>query len=112
MCPKLAERLTGGRRGLSETFKRVVQKAGIDPMTVKGKGIRKFSRRTFHSLRHSFNSALANAGVPEEVRMQLTGHATPMVNKNYTHLQMGTLKNAMDSMPLFEAKPKNSEGQP
>lgn len=103
LCPKLAGKATGGRRGLSETFKRIVQKAGLDPMTIEGKGIRKFSRRTFHSLRHSFNSALANAGVSQEVRMALTGHATPRMNKIYTHLQADTLKNAVSSLPLFGA---------
>ncbi len=107
LCPKLAGRVTGGRRGLSEGFKRVVLKAGLDPMTVQGKGIRKFSKRSFHSLRHSFNSALANAGVAEEVRMKLTGHASPMMNKNYTHLQVTTLKNAVAALPLFGSKPDN-----
>ena len=103
LCPKLASKITGGRRGLSETFKRIVEKAGLDPMTVKGKGIRKFSRRTFHSLRHSFNSALANAGVSEEVRMKLTGHASKVMNKGYTHLQDATLKKAVTSLPLFSS---------
>jgi integrase len=82
-------------------FKRTVQKAGLDPMIIQGKGIRKFSRRSFHSLRHSFNSALANAGVTQEVRMKLTGHADARINKNYTHLRDETLKNAMEAMPLF-----------
>jgi integrase len=55
---------------LSESFKRIVIKAGIDPMVVAGKGTRKFTKRTFHSLRHSFNSLLANVGVAEEIRMK------------------------------------------
>lgn len=104
LCPKLASKATGGRRGLSEGFKRIVKKAGLDPMTIQGKGIRKFSRRTFHSLRHSFNSALANAGVAEEVRMKLTGHSSKMINTQYTHLQVTTLKNAVTSLPLFDSK--------
>jgi integrase len=81
-----------------------VIKAGIDPKTVQGKGIRMFSKRSFHSLRHSFNSALANAGVPEEVRMKLTGHATSVMNSQYTHLQTKTLKDAVTKMPLFGSK--------
>lgn len=112
LSPKLAAKATGGRRGLSEGFKRIVVKAGLDPMTVQGKGIRKFSKRSFHSLRHSFNSALANAGVPEEVRMKLTGHASPVMNSQYTHLQVNTLKNAVSKMPLFGVasdKPQNEE---
>lgn len=101
LSPKLASKVTGGRRGLSEGFKRIVVMAGIDPMTVKGKGIRNFSKRSFHSLRHSFNSVLANAGVSEEIRRKMTGHASPMMNQKYTHLESDTLKKAMDSFPVF-----------
>ena len=101
LCPKLASKVTGGRRGLSEGFKRIVVKAGIDPMTVKGKGIRNFSKHSFHSLRHSFNSVLATAGVSEEVRRKMTGHTSPMMNQKYTHLESETLKKAMDSFPVF-----------
>jgi integrase len=104
MCPKLASKGSGGKHGLSEGFRRIVIKAGLDPMVVKGKGIRNFTKRTFHSLRHSFNSALANAGISEEVRMKLTGHSSKAMNQNYTHLQMATLKNAMTALPLFGNK--------
>jgi integrase len=106
MCPKLASKGSGGKHGLSEGFKRIVIKAGLDPMEVKGKGIRNFTKRTFHSLRHSFNSALANAGISEEVRMKLTGHSSKAMNQNYTHLQMATLKDAMTALPMFGTKAK------
>jgi integrase len=106
LCPKLASKVTGGRRGLSEGFKRIVVKSGLDPMIVEGKGLRNFTKRSFHSLRHSFNSVLANAGVPEEVRMKLTGHASPMMNQNYTHLNTDTLNGAMNLFPLFGSPPK------
>jgi integrase len=106
MCPKLATKGSGGKHGLSEGFKRIVIKAGLDPMEVKGKGIRNFTKRTFHSLRHSFNSALANAGISEEVRMKLTGHSSKAMNQNYTHLQMATLKDAMTALPMFGSKAK------
>ena len=106
MCPKLVTKGSGGKHGLSEGFKRIVIKAGLDPMEVKGKGIRNFTKRTFHSLRHSFNSALANAGISEEVRMKLTGHSSKAMNQNYTHLQMATLKNAMTALPMFGSKAK------
>jgi integrase len=101
LCPKLAAKGSGGKHGLSEGFKRIVRKAGIDLMTVQGKGTRKFTKRTFHSLRHNFNSALANAGVAEEVRMKLTGHSSKAMNERYTHLQVAALKKAVTSLPLF-----------
>jgi len=108
LCPKLATKGPGGKHGLSESFKRIVKKAGIDPMTVQGKGTRQFTKRTFHSLRHSFNSALANAGVTEEIRMKLTGHSSKAIHAGYTHLDVRTLKNAMTTLPLFGPK---SEGE-
>jgi integrase len=104
LCPKLVAKGSGGKHGLSEGFNRIVLKAGLDPMTIQGKGVRKFSRRTFHSLRHSFNSAMANAGVSDEIRMKLTGHASKQMNERYTHLQLATLKNAVTTMPMFGAK--------
>jgi integrase len=104
LCPKLAAKGSGGKHGLSEGFKRIVVKAGIDPMIVQGKGTRMFTKRTFHSLRHSFNSALANAGVAEEIRMKLTGHSSKAMNERYTHLQVAALKKAVTTLPLFGAK--------
>lgn len=104
LCPKLAAKGPGGKHGLSESFKRIAIKAGLDLMTAKGKGTRNFSKRTFHSLRHSFNSHLANAGVSEEVRMRLTGHSSKVMNTRYTHLEVKTLKTAMTNMPLFGPK--------
>ena len=111
LCPKLATKGPGGKHGLSEGFKRIVRKAGIDPMTVPGKGNRNFTKRTFHSLRHSFNSALANAGVAEEIRMKLTGHSSKAMNTRYTHLEMDTLKHAVTSLPLFLATPQEAPGE-
>jgi len=104
LCPNLAAKGSGGKHGLSEGFKRIVRKAGIDPMTVQGKGTRNFTKRTFHSLRHSFNSALANAGVAEEIRMKLTGHTSKPTNQRYTHLQMAALKTAVTALPMFGAE--------
>lgn len=104
LCPELAKRSPGGKHGLSEGFKRIVRNAGLDLGTVQGKGVRKFSRRTFHSLRHSFNSILANAGVSQELRMKLTGHTSEVMNHRYTHLEVATLRTAVTAMPLFSKK--------
>lgn len=102
LCPTLVQRVTGGRNGLSGMFQRIVLNAGLDPMITEGKGIRRFSKRSFHSLRHSFSSVLANAGVAEEVRMKLTGHSSRDVHTRYTHLSVEPLKNAVASIPLFQ----------
>jgi site-specific recombinase XerD len=98
LMPSLASRRPGGRNGLSGTFVRLLESAGIDPRYVEAKG-KRFAKLSFHSLRHSFNSALANAGVSQEVRMKLTGHKTVAVNNSYTHHEMTTLSNAVSKLP-------------
>ena len=99
IMPHTANLKSGGRKGLSETFKRIMRDAGLDAGKVKKAGVRQLSRRTFHALRHSFNSAMANAGVSQEVRMKLTGHKTESVNRGYTHHELAPLRAAVDKIP-------------
>ena len=104
IMPAIAAQRGSGRRGLSETFKKIMRKAGVDSQTVKGKGNQMFSKRSFHALRHSFTSALANQNVPSELRMKLTGHSTEGEHKKYTHHEMDNLRAAMGKIPSLGAK--------
>jgi integrase len=100
IMPGMAGKNVGGRHGLSETFRGIMRKAGVDAQRVeREEGVRTLSRRTFHALRHSFTSALANAGVPPELRMKLTGHKTEAVHKGYSHHEIETLRGAIEKMP-------------
>ena len=99
--PDLAGKGTGGRFGLSGRFAAIMEAAKIKGRILRGadgKG-RKTSSLSFHSLRHSFNSALANAGVAQEVRQKLTGHASAAMNDRYTHHEMETLRAAVAKLP-------------
>ena len=58
------------------SFKRIMERAGIEAGVGPTKERRNVSKLSFHSLRHSFNSALANAGIPPEIRQLLTGHSS------------------------------------
>jgi len=82
--------------------------ADIDTKSVQGKGSQQFNRLTFHSLRHSFNSALANAGVDQEIRMKLTGHKTIAINAKYTHHEIDPLKTAIAKLPSCPRSTSNS----
>jgi integrase len=99
IMPEMASVRTGGRDGLSQTFIRIMRKAGLDAGAVEKVGARQLSRRTFHALRHSFTSALANAGVAPEVRMKLTGHKTESSHRAYTHHELTPLRAAVDKIP-------------
>jgi integrase len=101
LCPTLQKRSVGGRKGLSVTFTNIMRDAGIGQQQVKGKGKqgRMFSKLSFHSLRHTFTSALANANVPAEVRQKLTGHADDATHQKYTHLELAPLEAAIAKLP-------------
>jgi len=104
ILPHMANLRPGGRHGLSETFKRIMRKAAVDSQTVKGAGNQMFSRRSFHALRHSFTSALADANVAPEVRMKLTGHKTEREHQKYTHLELEKLRAAVNRLPSLSGK--------
>ena len=89
------------RNGLSGQFRLIMEKAGVkgDEITKRGDKGRNRSTLSFHSLRHSFNSEMANAGVPQEIRQRLTGHASKAVNDSYTHAFLETLRQAVATVP-------------
>jgi len=99
ITPSLASKETRGKSGLSESFKRIMVEAGVDPQTEKGQGKRNFSKLSFHSLRHTTNTLLANNGVNQETRMALIGQTTKAVNSDYTHLDLDNLRSAMKNLP-------------
>ena len=112
--PSLHGKAGSGRSGLSEAFKRIMIKAGIliekrlESAGGLGRGRNKLS---FHSFRHSLNSAMANAGVPQEIRQKLLGHRDADTNKLYTHLDFPALRAAVDAIPsLIDKKPRRGKG--
>jgi integrase len=102
LFPSLAGKSGGGQSALSRTFKRIMKKAGIDAGVARlrsGAKGRSFSLRSFHSLRHSFISALANSGVSSELRRKLSGHASEEMHSIYTHHEIETIRQAVSAIP-------------
>ncbi len=58
-------------------FKTIIERAGIEPKP--GETI------TFHCWRHTFDTRLAEAGVEQDVRMQMTGHTVKETERIYNH---------------------------
>ena len=84
LFPLLAERGTGGAHGLSREFIELMDAAGIERRVIR-EGKRKIYNLSEHSLRHSCVSQLQAAGVPEDLRMQIVGHESKDVARNYAH---------------------------
>jgi integrase len=102
LFPTLAERKASP---LSKRFGELIALANIERGVIRERttyGGRSVSALSFHSLRHSFSSILANAGVSEERRMALVGHASRDMHQKYTHHELERLRDAIALLPRIE----------
>lgn len=106
LCPTLAKRKVSGKYGLSIQFHNILAVAGVKQETIEaaGKAGHSFNKYTFHSLRHSFVSELANAGIAPDVRQILAGHSEDRSHAVYTHTQLETLRAAVRRLPGIQLK--------
>ena len=104
--PRLAGKSGAGKSGLSMQFKRIMERAKIKGRLLReaGGAGRAQSSLSFHSLRHGFVSAMANAGVAQELRQKLTGHASAEMNAQYTHHELESLRAAVSVIPSIGSK--------
>ena len=101
LFPSLAQR---NASGLSNAFRKIMKRVGIEQIVIrerKTQAGRSVVALSFHSLRHSFSSILANAGVSEERRMALTGHSTRSIHAKYSHHDLERLREAVSLLPTI-----------
>lgn len=92
---------------LSAAFYDVMVKAGLvlkrdekKKGTGKGRDAKRDTNRiSFHSLRHNTTSALKSAGVGDSVAMDIVGHETASVSRNYTKIDDATKRAAINKLP-------------
>jgi len=100
LFPSLYGKESGSYGGLSNAFSRLMDEAGVkSPLgeAKTGKG-RRFRELSYHSLRHSFISRLANAEVPADIRKQIVGHSSDDIHRRYTHLDLGLQQKAIEKL--------------
>ncbi len=92
---------------LSRAFSQFMERAGVVGELIRkktGSAGRNLNGLTFHSLRHTCISAMANAGIAEELRMEVVGQETGAVHKVYTHHESERLRLATASIPGIFAR--------
>ena len=101
LFPSLHKTNVSGKAGLSSQFVAIMNAGGIDRRNVRvgTKERRAQNARSFHSLRHSLTSTLANADVSEEIRRRIVGHESAEVHAGYTHHERETLARAVEKLP-------------
>ena len=101
LFPSLHGKKSGSAGGLSNAFAHLMETVGIDRQkgeTRKGKG-RRFSALSFHSLRHSMISRLANSDAPEAVAKAMSGHSTDEAHRRYIHLDTEAQERVIATAP-------------
>lgn len=87
--------------GISSSFIRTMKKAGVPKTITRAAGDPPvIAHRSFHSLRHTFVSWLADAGIHSDVRRKLTGHTSKDVHERYTHYDTALVR-AVETLPAL-----------
>lgn len=111
ILPELAEEYGRSSSYTSERVKRVFEDAGIDTQGDTGRANPKHTKTTrkavevgFHSLRHTFVSMAANAGVPLHIVQAIVGHTNTAMTTHYFHVSDDALRGAVNVLPnVFNA---------
>lgn len=102
LCPTLHGKKASW---LSSQFYAVMVKAGLvqergHQSTGKGRaGKRESNPVSFHSLRYNCTSALKSAGVSDSVAMDIVGHETASISRNYTKIDDTAKRAAVNKLP-------------
>ena len=103
VLPHIASDFLSRRWSVSKSLDRIFTSAGIvTSVAIEGRS-HMTPAATFHSLRHSFVSFAANAGVPLVVVQSIVGHSSSAMTRHYYHADESALRAAVDAIPAFVA---------
>ena len=101
VMPGIAEMYGRARWQVSHELSRIFKAAHI-VTSVRIEGRRKMTpEATFHSLRHTFVSFAANAGVPLHIVQSIVGHESTAMTRHYYHENLAALKSAVAAIPTL-----------
>ena len=101
VLPGIFEMYRTANTTLSDRLTEIFNAANIET-SVKLEGRkRRTPVATFHSLRHTFVSMAANAGVPLHVVQSIVGHESTAMTRHYYHENIDALKSAVAAIPTL-----------
>lgn len=102
VLPEIGKMYAKAPHRVSFNLEKIFKSAGIR-MSVVVDGRRcKVPEATFHSLRHTFVSMAANAGIPLHIIQSIVGHESRAMTWHYYHEDEGMLRKAIATIPSFE----------
>lgn len=101
VLPMISDMYTTARCRVSDHLTRIFKAAKIKTsVRIEGRKHRT-PEATFHSLRHTFVSFAANAGVPLHVVQSIVGHESTAMTRHYYHENLAALKSAVAAIPTL-----------
>lgn len=85
--------------GLATSPRGAKKRKSADPLPRATR--RTTSELSFHSLRHTSTTMLKSAGVSDSIARAIIGHASISVSRSYTHLDLDTMRQALDKLPVL-----------
>jgi len=113
VLPTIGAWAESGHNGMAKVHHRIgkiFKNAGIVmSVTVEGRS-HKTPEASFHSLRHTFVSMSANAGVPLHIVQAIVGHESTAMTRHYYHENVAALQQAVEAIPSISETGDVSEG--
>lgn len=101
VIPSIAALYRAGRHNISSRLSEIFKLAHITTsIRIEGRKNRT-PIATFHSLRHTFVSMAANAGVPLHLVQSIVGHESTAMTRHYYHESIDSLRRAVEAIPTF-----------
>ena len=101
VLPGIAEMYGRARWRVSHELSRIFKRANIQTSVWLEGRRRRTPEATFHSLRHTFVSFAANAGVPLHIVQSIVGHESTAMTRHYYHENIDALKSAVAAIPTL-----------
>ena len=114
VLPTIGRWASEGANGMGKIHHRIgkiFHNAGIvTSVAVEGR-THKVPEASFHSLRHTFVSMSANAGVPLHIVQAIVGHESTAMTRHYYHENVAALQRAVEAIPSISETGEVSEGE-
>jgi len=111
VLPELADFYKNSKWHVSRGLELIFKAAHIET-SVKIEGRRtRTPEATFHSLRHTFVSLAANAGVPLPVVQSIVGHSSTAMTRHYYHENEDVLRQAVAAIPAIGERGMGNGGR-
>lgn len=114
VLPTIGKWAESGHSGMGKIHHRIgkiFKNAGIvTSVEVEGRKW-KVPEASFHSLRHTFVSMSANAGVPLHIVQSIVGHESTAMTRHYYHENVAALQKAVEAIPSISETGDISAGE-